>query len=202
MSSVVDICNLALSHLGDSATLTSIDPPEGSAQADHCAQFYPIARDTLLEMHAWSFTTRTAAGATLINDREDDWGFCYGIPNKAVVIRGVYLPGESTNSGGQPYVKELNSSGVEVIYTDVENAVIRYSIPVSDTTKFPPLFVQTLSWHLASMLAGPIMKGDAGIAEAKRCAQMMATWFVRATGSNSNQANNKPVHMPAHLSAR
>ena len=48
MSSVVDICNIALSRLGDRATVTSIDPPEGSAQADHCRRFYPIALKTIL----------------------------------------------------------------------------------------------------------------------------------------------------------
>ena len=58
MSSEVDICNLALSHLGDEASLASIDPPEGSAQADHCAKFYPIARDLMLEKHPWKFATR------------------------------------------------------------------------------------------------------------------------------------------------
>jgi len=36
------------------------------------------------------------------------------------------------------------------------------------------LFVVTLSWHLASMLAGPIIKGDQGMAQAKRCTEMMA----------------------------
>ena len=51
MASVVDICNQALSHLGDSATVASIDPPEGSAQAEHCARFYPAALAALLEMH-------------------------------------------------------------------------------------------------------------------------------------------------------
>ena len=60
MSSEVAICNLALAHLGDSATVASIDPPEGSAQSEHCARFYPIARDALLEMHAWKFATRRA----------------------------------------------------------------------------------------------------------------------------------------------
>ena len=60
MASEVDICNLALSHLGDNATVASIDPPEGSAQAEHCSRFYPIARDTLLEMHNWNFSTRRA----------------------------------------------------------------------------------------------------------------------------------------------
>ena len=48
MPSEVDICNLALGHLGDSATVATIDPPEGSAQAEHCARFYPIARDARL----------------------------------------------------------------------------------------------------------------------------------------------------------
>ena len=60
MASEVDICNLALSHLGDTATIASLDPPEGSAQAEHCARFYPIARDSLLEMHAWGFATSRA----------------------------------------------------------------------------------------------------------------------------------------------
>ena len=48
MASAVDICNLALSHLGDTATVASLDPPEGSAQAEHCARFYPVARDALV----------------------------------------------------------------------------------------------------------------------------------------------------------
>ena len=57
MSSVVDICNIALSRLGDRATVTSIDPPEGSAQADHCRRFYPIALKTILATYNWSFAT-------------------------------------------------------------------------------------------------------------------------------------------------
>ena len=65
MASVVDICNLALGHLGDPATVSSIDPPEGSAQAQHCARFYPIARDSLLEMHSWNFSTYREALAHL-----------------------------------------------------------------------------------------------------------------------------------------
>ena len=40
MASEVEICNLALARLGDAATVVSIDPPEGSAQAEHCAMFY------------------------------------------------------------------------------------------------------------------------------------------------------------------
>lgn len=201
MASAVDICNLALSHLGDSATVTSISPPEGSAQADHCAQFYPIARDSLLESGTWSFAIRRAAGATLTNDR-DEWAYCYSIPNLAVRILGVYPAGTKGDSDGMPFVRELNSSNTEVIYTDVENAVIKYTIAVTDTTKFTPLFVQALSWHLAAMLAGPVIKGDAGAAEAKRCLQMAAMWVAKAGVSNANQYDNPPAYTPAALAAR
>lgn len=58
MASAVDICNLALARLGDSATVASIDPPEGSAQSEHCARFYPLARRQIFEAHNWSFLIR------------------------------------------------------------------------------------------------------------------------------------------------
>ena len=201
MASAVDICNLALSHLGDSATVTSMSPPEGSAQADHCANFYPIARDSLLESGAWSFSTRRAAGAALTNDR-DEWAYCYAVPNLALTILGIFPEGTKEESQSQPFIKELNSNNTEVIYTDVENAVIKYTIAVTDTTKFTPLFVQTLAWHLAAMLAGPVLKGDAGAAEAKRCMQMAAVFQARAVESNMNQVNHKPAYTPAGIASR
>jgi len=60
MASDVDLGNLMLSHLGDDATVTNLNPPEGSSQAEHVAVFFPIARDSLLEMHNWNFATRRA----------------------------------------------------------------------------------------------------------------------------------------------
>ena len=42
MASEIDIVNLALSRLGDDATVASLYPPEGSAQAEHGARFYPV----------------------------------------------------------------------------------------------------------------------------------------------------------------
>jgi len=56
-TSEVDIVNLALANIGETARVTSIDPPDGSAQADVAARFYPIARDMMLERHTWDFST-------------------------------------------------------------------------------------------------------------------------------------------------
>lgn len=68
MATEVDICNVALARLGDEATLTSIDPPEGSAQADHCARFYPICKDKILREYPWSFAVKRKTPAELLTE--------------------------------------------------------------------------------------------------------------------------------------
>jgi hypothetical protein len=72
---------------------------------------------------------------------------------------------------------------------------LRYTAYVKDTTQFSPLFVMSLSWYLASMLAGPIIKGDAGAAEAKRCTQMAMGFLSQAEMSDSNQRRNTMEHV-------
>jgi hypothetical protein len=226
MASEVDICNLALAHLGDSATVASISPPEGSAQAEHCARFYPIARDSLLEMHNWNFSTKRILLAQVTNDW-NMWQYAYGLPNNCinpisvisseayddyatqfvptdtpqfshnyspVIAAGRYVP--------QPFTIETIADGTHVLYTNLENAVLRYQASVDDTTEFSSLFVMTLSWHLASMLAGPVIKGDVGAAEAKRCAQMMAGYLAEAKKSDGNQRSVKVEHIVPWTSGR
>lgn len=192
MASEVEICNLALAHLGDAATVASLDPPEGSAQAEHCARFYPIARDSLLETHPWKFATRRATLAELTNPWTQ-WTYAYAKPADCLRMLAVISPTASNDHMDygtlvpQPYTVEINEDLAEVILTNQEDAVLRYVAQVTDTTTFSPLFTMTLSWHLASMLAGPTIKGDVGAAEAKRCAQMMMAWLGKASTSDANQ---------------
>lgn len=226
MASVVDICNLALGHLGDNATVASIDPPEGSAQAQHCARFYPIARDTLLEMVYWNFSMTRAPLAQVVNIWPE-WKYAYALPSDClnaisilpddanddyssrfyptdtpywahnyspVVAAGRYVP--------QPFSIEVDATGNQILLCNMENAVLRFTRYVTDTTQFSPLFVMTLSWHLASMLAGPVIKGDVGAAEAKRCAQMMAGYLSQAETSDANQRSIKPEHIVSWVSGR
>ena len=71
MASEVDICNMALAHFGQDASIDAIDPPDGSAEAEHASRFYPMARDALLERHAWPFAVRFATLSAQTNDRSD-----------------------------------------------------------------------------------------------------------------------------------
>lgn len=213
MASEVDICNLALGYLGDAATLASIDPPEGSAQADHCATFYPVARDALLEMHDWGFATKRVLLAPLTST-SNQWQYCYAAPtdlvNTIAVISSdaqddnsvalsyanpwgqVAIPAQGTYSPVE-FVLESLGDGTDAIYTNQENALLRYVARVTDTTKFSPLFIRTLAASLASMLAGPVLKGEAGMRAAAQWEAMafgrdgMSGLFGKAAASDAGQ---------------
>lgn len=226
MASDVDICNLALAYLGDTATLSSINPPEGSAQADHCHRFYPIARDSLLEMHYWNFSMRRIALAQVDNSWTE-WKYAYALPNDVINVISI-LPSDAGDDYSthfvpsdtpmylynyspmvaagryvpQPYTLDTAPDGTQILLTNQESAVLRYTVHVTDPTMFSPLFVNTLVWHLASMLAGPLLKGETGAAEAKRCAQMMLMYLKEATESDSQQRSIKPEHIVPWTSGR
>ena len=221
MPSEVSICNLALAHLGDTANITSIDPPEGSAQAAHCAQFYPIARDALLELHDWNFSLRRAS-LVLLSETINPWAYVYAVPNlmvKAIAVMASDADDDNTAPSysddyeesvletvatvvPQPFIMETLSSGNTVICTNQEDAVLRYTVNVVNPAIFSPLFVTALSWMLASMLAGPLIKGETGRQEARNCLQMVNTFLAEAKRSDSNQRRVAVTHSVPWLSGR
>lgn len=195
MASIVDICNLALARLGDNATVSSIDPPEGSAQAEHCQRFYPVALASLLEMHAWRFaTTRQTLAPLDITDAR--WAFVYAAPSGMIRALGIML-------SGRPQPFEMRAiGGAQVILTDQEAAALDYVEAVTDSTRFSPLFVDALAWLLASYLAGPVLKGDAGAAMAKACMQSFMLVVSLARASDAGQQEIAPEHTPGWIGAR
>lgn len=201
MTSVVDICNLALAGLGDSATVASIDPPEGSAQAEHCTTFYPVARDALLEMHPWKFSTRRATLAELSVD-VFNWAYAYAEPANTLRVLKVLAANDRSDAKSQPFETECDVSGASLIRTDLPEAVALYAVRMTDTTKFSPLFVDALVWLLRSHLAGPILKGDAGRAESKACLQFFGRALLLAKESDAGQRHVEPDHTPGWIGAR
>lgn len=223
MASEIEICNIALSHLGDVATVASIDPPEGSAQAEHCARFYPMARDSLLEAHPWSFATRRVILAELANSWPQ-WAYSYARPTDCLKVLSVLsknasadyqqasvwpYPTNDLSPGAmysvdmpQPYACETNDDGAPVIYTNQEDAMMRYISRVTDTTRYSYSFIMALTWSLASMLAGPIIKGDVGRAEAQRCSQFAQQWLYKAMASDAQQQKIDLSHSVGWIAGR
>lgn len=160
MASVVDICNIALSHLGEAGNVASIDPPEASTQARMCARFYPVARDEALEAHAWRFNTRRKALASvdLPAAVDGEWDYAYALPTDCLRPFAVYVPGVTEQGKTEDFTIETSSDGSQVLYANVDEAYLKYVVRVTDTSRFPPSFVTALSYLLARYLANPITR--------------------------------------------
>lgn len=227
MASEIDICNAALSLLGDNATVASINPPEGSAQAAHCKRFYPMARDQLVQMHPWNFATKKAAGS-LITSTNSAWQYSYAKPNNALFVFAVLPPGalddysqpipgatRVDNTGAiytpfpympmyqtMPFAMELNDADTEVIFTNQEGAYIRYIQRTTDAGRFPPLFVTALSRLLAHFLAGPVIKGDVGMKVGVEMLKLATQQFAIAAANDCRQRQVNPVHNVPWITGR
>lgn len=203
MASEVDICNLALSLLGDPATVASLAPPEGSAQAEYCSTFYPVARDALFELHDWGFATRSMQPARLSENR---LGGQYAYARPSNLIRIIWLREKTLcmDESATPlsFVAESDEEGNNIILTDAVDPVLKYTYLVTDPNRFTTLFKMALSWHLASMLAGPILKGEAGAAQGRRCQEMMHAYLSQARVSDANQKRVNPQYLSPWIRAR
>jgi hypothetical protein len=212
MSSEVEICNLALAHLGDSATVASINPPEGSAQAEHCARWYPIARNSLLEVQEWGFATTRALLAEVANTFPQ-WQHAYARPADCLKVLAV-LPSDATGDQAsnypanfypsvntpdrafytpQEFTTEVDANGNQIILTNQANALIRYTRFVTDTSKFSPLFTDALGWYLSSYLAGPVLKGETGITVGQANLKIALAMLANAAVSSASQQQEKLV---------
>lgn len=157
MTSVVSICNLALSNIGKDNIQALSDK---GAEARACRQFYGQTRDMLLQSHPWNFAGKIEALAEVINDRPRDWAFVYQRPIDCLKVR--FIQGSPVDVGaheggatdmGFPYSIEG-----QLIYCNISPAYMVYTYRLEDPTKYPPLFVEALSWHLAVRLAMPLTR--------------------------------------------
>lgn len=190
MASDVDICNLALGSLGDEATVVSIDPPEGSAQADKCARFYPTAVSACLELHEWSFSITRTVGNGNVTPPPSAWQYAYAWPADAVRVWAVLPPG-ADDMQGQEFTVETLAGGAKVILTNQADAILRYTRLVTDTGRFSPLFVEALTCMLAAKLAGPVLRGKTGISAARDAMQQLGVWLIKAQQSDARQGRSK-----------
>lgn len=209
MASVVQICNMALSHIGSEARVSSISPPDGSVEAGHCATFYDMARSELIEPGTWRFARKRALLAEVTNE-SDTWAYAYTLPSDCMRPLRVLTPGTALTvfnqdtlgySSNEEAGADFDIEG-DVLYTNEPEAVLVYVRDVTDTTKFTPSFTSALSYLLASYLAGPILKGNEGtrVGDGMR-ERAMALADIAATAS-ANASSTSQAFIPSSLQAR
>jgi hypothetical protein len=78
----VDICNLALSHVGVSTEIANLDT-ERSKEAQACRRFYEPTREEVLRAFAWPFATRFVDLQLVEEEPNDEWAYSYRYPATA-----------------------------------------------------------------------------------------------------------------------
>lgn len=189
MASTVSICNLALGHLG----ADKIDAlSEASSEARACNRFYGQTLDALLAAGPpWRFArhavalaevTGTAAAGAISLGR---WAHAYALPADLIRVREL-RPADGAMSDASPQPYELSG---DRLHADLSPAVLHYIRRVDDPSKFPPLFVEALSWHLAARLAMPLTR-DAGQRQAAFQMALQTQAAAAAADANDEQAGS------------
>lgn len=199
MASVVSICNLALSNIGKT-NISSLG--EAGAEAKACNQFYEHCRDILLQSYPWRFAGKTQALAELTNDKPGAWGYAYTRPNDCLKVRWVRP--EYSLIDPQPQLLQDETGYPHdvdggVIYCNLSPAFLRYTWRLTDPSRFSPLFVDALSWHIAVRLAMPLTKDPKIRAEAYQLANRMQ---AAAEMADANEARETSDHSSEFVTGR
>lgn len=212
MASDVDICNMALSHFGNDATVASINPPDGSVEAGKCKVFFPIARREILEHMDWSFARRRKLLTPIVAD-SDVWQYAYARPSECLKERrilkvhdgyGQTLPVASRSAFSLGEEQSNAEFVVEngVIFTNEPDAVLIYTVDITDSTKFPASFLPAFSHMLASYIVGPIVRGKAGAQLARALRETAIAMAGASATTDANAGYENTEFYPAALQVR
>ncbi|QVR66723.1 hypothetical protein [Acinetobacter sp. BHS4] len=143
MRSIVDLCNLALSHLAQGYVVNEITEP--TKPANLCNTYYPICRRELLDNeHQWTFAVKRVR---LNVDAGYEFGTAYVLPSDKVRLFQL-------ESGTRFYVEGNH------LFTDDPAPVLRYVHDVKDLALMPDSFKLALSYLLAGRIAGPLTQSE------------------------------------------
>lgn len=199
MSSVVEICSLALSHVGG-YYLESLDEPRKEAR--ECKRLYAPARDATLEVFDWGFARKRLA-LGLLADTVDGWDYVYAWPSDCAMPRRIYDPSNPENTQEtDPIPMDLGVNSAlskRTIMTDQEDAILIYTAKVEDSNVYTASFVDALSWRLASDLAIPL-RSDSKLQQ--NFLQQFRLRIGEAGVSSANADKKKPSSVSSFQSAR
>lgn len=151
MASVVQICNIALSRIGQSSRIDSLS--EQSLAAELCTLHYDECRKQVLRDFDWPFAEARVYLAD-IGSPPQNWAYRYRYPTDCLKARWITVPGmEKPPADLRPPFKVIHASGGRAIATNQPEAELVYTVDVEDTTYFDPLFTSALAWRLGAELS-------------------------------------------------
>ena len=153
--SVVKICNLALSRLGDDS-ISSLT--EDSKPARSCNLIYDHTRDVVLADFPWNSAMRRARLAQLSDTPEFGYTHKYQLPTNPYCLRVWYVSSDGLNDDSDrvDWVVE----GRELL-TEETTVYISYTAQITDVAQYTPMLVEAIVCRLAANLCEPLVKSVA-----------------------------------------
>ena len=192
----VQICNIALAHLGDRRiTRLDADAQEADAVVRYCAEFLPLARGEALEAHRWTFAkkdvvlNRTTAPIM-------DYTYSHVLPTDIVrllnLVPGAADADDTTVVYFNGKVRRYKIIG-NLVQSNTEHMALRYIYDVEDANMWSKGFAASTARLLASYLAGPLADSP-NIAESHRMhyekIDLPNAQYLDAVQDESNENND------------
>lgn len=210
MSSVVEVCNMALSHIraGSINSLT-----EGSLQSQTCSLWYPKSRDRILADAPWQFAQSIKPLTMKSGVSVFGWAYIYQYPTDCLRIGRLVrnwsnvsaTPGQSNVATrlddplslhvnfNQPIdYRVMNVSGEKVIVCNEPDLRIDYTSKTEDPNLFDTDFTIALSHLLASNISIAIVGGELGRAFKSDNLSLYQSYISAALASNNNEQYHTP----------
>ena len=184
MASQVQICNLALSHIGITTPISSID--EAGAEARQCKLHYDQAVTALIGGPNFIFqnTVSVVAMAQVTNDWDSRWLYAFARPVGTIKICRV-VPEIDYAEDAIPVPYGVRGDN---IYCDIEVAYLERVTSPENPEKFGPLLVDAISAGLAARIAYPLTRDASVQRAAMETAQRMR---MAAEAGDANENYNR-----------
>ncbi len=199
--SATQICNLALSNIGARSTVEDFTT-EDTAEANECLLWYDFSRKQVLRMHNWTFARkRLTLASHAVIPPVGLWSFRYQYPADCVKALLIVNPfGRQANV--IPYeieTAEDEGAVTKTILTNLENACLKYTFDVQDTTLFSEFFTEALSFNLAQHIALALT----GKLEMKRTMlQIYTNMTILAPRADAQEGQDEEVREADQIRAR
>jgi len=188
-----DICNLALSFIGSKAVMADITATN-KTESVLCNAIYEDTKKSMLRAAHWNFASQTVA---LVANVEVPlrWTYNYDLP--AGYLKGRFIVVEMPNPRlvNPPWEVALDQAGTaKLFFTDVEGAVLSYTMDVTDVALFDENFVEAFAMTLATRIAFPL-RGTAVTSE--RVNELAILALHVANGVNQNEQGRDDTFVDA-----
>jgi len=160
VASVVDICNRALSKLGQ-IRITSLSDNNKAAKA--CNHAYPYVRDYVLRTHPWNCTMARATLAPLSTAPTHTFAYAYQLPSDCLKLHHVETPLQWFVEGRTIATDE--GATLEIVYQKREEDPNQYDVSLVET------MAARLAYELCEEMTQSNSKKDAALREYQMCLQ-------------------------------